>query len=323
MDTNMDTSGQNLDSSADGIDIDPTPPGINPAYAKGKEPKIENKPSEQKVEQPSDEAAQQEAKAAAAALKKLKIKGKEIEVDEDKYHQYAQKGAAATEAWQEAARMKREAEAFFQKLRTNPKEILTDPNIGFDIKQIAKDIIWEEMQDAKLSPEEKARRDELKELQELREKEKARREQEEQSKHAELKQRYSEDYDRKLTETLSKAGLPKTTGTVRRMTDYMLQDIRNGVYRDPSDYVDVVRQDYISDISEMFGQLPGDAILKLIGEPVAKKMREADLARLKTTTPDKGHTFVPGKGMVKTDQAPKKLSGHDWERQIRREMLGR
>lgn len=68
------------------------PPGVNPAFA---EP----------AETPTAEQEKENAhKAAAAAYKKLKIKGREIDVDETKYHEYAQKGAAATETWQEGRR---------------------------------------------------------------------------------------------------------------------------------------------------------------------------------------------------------------------------
>ena len=118
--------------------------GINPSFKE----KAETEPKE-------DTAAEK----AVAALKKLKVKGKEIEVDDAQYHSYAQKGAAATQTWEEAAKMRKEAEGFVHLLKTDPLKILKDPNLGLDFRKIAEDYLWEQLQDEQMSPEQKAQRD--------------------------------------------------------------------------------------------------------------------------------------------------------------------
>ena len=280
--------------------------GINPAM---------------KEEAPAEKEAKKEA-AVAAAMKKLKVKGKEIEVDEANYHAFAQKGAAATETWQEAAKMKRDAEAFVHRLKTNPREVLLDPSLGLDFRKIAEEYLWEQIQDEQLSPEEKATRSRDRELEKYRAAEKETESKAAEAKAKELHNHYAADYDRQITTALSKSGLPKTTGTVRRMTDYMLHDVRAGISRDPSEYIDQVRQDYIHDIQELFGQTDGDTLLKLLGDETGKKLRLADLKRLKSPTPSEGHVFVPGKGMVKEKPA-KKMSGEAWQKDLVKGYLGR
>ena len=144
------------------------PAGMNPAYAKKNakpEPKAEQEP---KDPESSDSKALQEEKKVEAALKKLKIKGREVEVDDSKYHEFAQKGAAATETWQEAAKMKRDAEAFIHELKTNPLKVLKDPNLGVDMRKIAEQFIWEQMQEESLSPEQIDQRKKDAELEEYR-----------------------------------------------------------------------------------------------------------------------------------------------------------
>lgn len=300
------------------------PAGVNPAYAKkpaaAKEAKKEVAEPEVK-EQTQETEQQKEEKKIAAALKKLKVKGKEIEVDENKYHEFAQKGAAATETWQEAARLKREAESFWKALKENPRAVLSDPNLGIDLKKVAEDLIWEELQEAKLSPEEKEYRKEKEELEKYRQSERERKAAEEEAKKRELDEHFAIDYDKKMARAIQESGLPKSTAIVRRMTDYVLHDVRNGIERDFSEYVDAVREDYIKDISELFSDLDGDALIKFLGDANIKKVRESDLKRIKTTTPKENHTFVPGKGMVPA-QKQKKLSGEDWMRQVRKEMSG-
>ena len=276
--------------------------GINPAM---------------KEEDPAEKKA-----AVAAAMKKLKVKGKEIEVDEANYHAFAQKGAAATETWQEAAKMKRDAEAFVHRLKTNPREVLLDPSLGLDFRKIAEEYLWEQIQDEQLSPEEKATRSRDRELEKYRAAEKETESKAAEAKAKELHNHYAADYDRQITTALSKSGLPKTTGTVRRMTDYMLHDVRAGISRDPSEYIDQVRQDYIHDIQELFGQTDGDTLLKLLGDETGKKLRLADLKRLKSPTPSEGHVFVPGKGMVKEKPA-KKMAGDAWQKDLVKGYLGR
>lgn len=282
------------------------PPGVNPAFA-------------EQTETNEDKSAE---KAAAAAYKKLKIKGREIDVDETKYHEYAQKGAAATETWQEAAKMKKDADAFMQRLKENPKAVLADKNLGIDFRKVAEEYLWEQLQDEQMSPQEKAQRDKERRL-EILEAEKAKRDEHEseQQRMAEH-QHYIQEFDQKISKALATSGLPKTSGTVRRVAEYMKLDIDAGIDRDPIEYIDAVRADYMADIQELLSSMEGDALLKMLGDESAKKMRTADLKRLKSTTPKEGHVFVPGKGMQKAD-APKKLSGKDWERDVMKSLMSR
>ena len=298
--TSTESNVETTDSSPSGVE-----PGINPAYA-------EEAPKAEKTA---------EQKEAAAALRKLKFKNREVEVDDAKYHEYAQKGLASTETWQEAAKMKREAEQFIHRLKNDPRSVLTDPTLGVDFRKIAEEYVWEQIQEEQLSPEQKQARDMDRELKKYREQEEKAKVSEKEQKAQQLREHYSTDYDKRISQALSTSGLPKTEGTVKRMIEYMLHDVNNGFQRDASDYVEYVRQDYMRDIQELFGQTDGDTLMKFLGEDTMKKAREADLKRLKTTTPESGHTFVPGKGMVKA-KAQKKLSGLDWERSVMKDFKG-
>lgn len=297
------------------------PAGMNPAYAKANAKKAAAKTAPEPEVTEVEEKATEQEKKVEAALKKLKIKGREVEVDDSKYHEFAQKGAAATETWQEAAKMKRDAEAFLHELKTNPLKVLRDPNLGVDLRKIAEQAIWEEMQEESLSPEQIEQRKKDAELEEYRAEKEAKKKADEEQKMSELDQHYSADYDKRITAALHTAGLPRTTGTVRRITDYMLNDVRNGVERDMADYLEHVRQDYMADFAEFFDATDGEKLSKFLGDKNLKKVRESDLKKMKTTTPQQGHTFVPGKGMV--SKPAKKLGGEDWVKQIRKEMLGK
>lgn len=294
--------------------ISTVPAGMNPAFAEKSAPAAEVKAE--------TEATPAEKKEAAAILKKLKIRGKEMEVDDSKYHEYAQKGAAATETWQEAAKMKKEADAFMARLKSDPRSVLTDPNLGIDFRKVAEDFLYDKITEESLSPEQKAQRDKERRLEILEAQAKERAESESERERQAEHNHYRNEYDQKITKALTASGLPKTTGTVRRVAEYLRQDIQDGIDRDPAEYVETVRQDYIEDIKELISKLDGKTLIKMFGEETAKKMRISDLERLKSTTPAEGQRFVPGKGSPAADK-PKKLSGKDWERDVMKSMMGR
>ena len=300
--------------------ISDVPAGMNPAYMKKDTKLPTNKEHEPEVPAETTE----EKKEAAALKRKFKVRGKEIEVelDDGRYHDLAQKGWVAEEKWQEAAKMKKEADAFVERLKKNPIEVLKDPSLGVDFRKVAEDYLWEQMQEENLSPEEKQYRREQNELKDLRDAKQQYESEQEAIKHQAEVQHFEQDYDRKVSTALADSGLPKTTGTIRRITEYMLLDVKNGVERPIADYVDLVSRDYAADIKDLIGQLPADKLLKLLGGDVAKKIRDHDVAKLRSPQPASGHTFVPGKGMVKDNKPQKKLGGHDWQQQIMKEMRG-
>jgi hypothetical protein len=284
--------------------------GINPAV----------KAEEAKTEESAEKTA--EKKAAAAALKKLKVKGKEIEVDESKYHEYAQKGAAATETWQEAAKMRKEADDFMRRLKEDPRGLLTDPSIGVDFRKIAEEYIWEQIQEEQLSPEQKAARDRDRELEKYRTEAQKREQEQAEAQKQQQAEYYRQEFDKRISDALSRSELPKDEYTVDRLLHYLRLDISKGFQQDIGEYVKMVEADYQNSVKSIIGKLNGDQLLAWLGEDAMKKARESDLKRLKTSTPASGHTFVPGKGMIKAD-APKKLSGQDWERSVLADFKGR
>ena len=274
------------------------------------------------TEVPAGENPAEVKPAEVSALRKLKVKGKEIEVDEAKFIEYAQKGAASTETWQEAAKMRKEYESFMHRLKTNPREVLLDPSLGVDFRKVAEDYLWEQIQDEQLTPEQKAQKARDRELEKYKKQHEEKEKEELTAKQQAQAQHYAQDYDRQISGALAASGLPKTTGTVRRMTEYMIHDVKAGFQRDAAEYVEMVRNDYMQDIKELLGSVEGEHLLKFLGEDGAKKLRTADLSRLKSTTPKEGHTFVPGKGMVGKEKV-KKMGGFDWEAAIKKEMLGK
>jgi hypothetical protein len=96
--------------------------------------------------------------AAEKKIWKLKAAGKEIDFDasdEERVKRAIEKGLGADEVFQTAAQTRKQAERFLHLLRTDPKSILTNPNLGIDIKKVAEEIVWDAIQEQSLTPEQK------------------------------------------------------------------------------------------------------------------------------------------------------------------------
>jgi hypothetical protein len=63
--------------------------------------------------------------------------------------QWAQKGMGSDQKFNEAAKMRQQSEKLIQLLRENPRKILEDPRIGIDLKKLAQEVLWEQIQQEK------------------------------------------------------------------------------------------------------------------------------------------------------------------------------
>lgn len=223
-----------------------------------------------------------EKKQEAARRLKLKVDKQEMDLPEDEVLKLAQLGVASQKRFQEASQLRKQSEDFVKLLKENPEAVLSNPAIGVNVREWAEKYLAEQLKREQLSPEQRR-------IQEL-EADKAKnddekRTREEQNKHEEnqkLQDHYKQEFDKKFTEVLSTSGLPKTPFTIKRLANYMEHAVANGMEDvEPKDLVPLVRQDYMREISDLFSQTEGDALISLLGDGVANKIRKADLARLK------------------------------------------
>ena len=230
---------------------------------------------------PGDQSRQPKPPVQPPRKMKLKVDGRNEELSEEEVIKWAQMGRAAQSRFQEAAAMRKQAEDFIQMLKTNPRAVLENKNIGVDLRKFAEDYLGEQLRAQQMTPEQRRIKEledslKAKEAQEAEGKKTA-----EQRQHdAEIAQ-YQQEYDISIPQAIEKAGLPKTPYTVKRITDYMISALNNGVDVSPDAVTEMVRQDYMSDLIALAGGMDGDRLLALFGDGVSNKIRKADLARLK------------------------------------------
>lgn len=174
-----------------------------------------------------------------------------------------------------------EAQQFIDELKRNPEKILSDPNLGIDLKKFAAKIIEEEISNSQKSPDqlekEKAQK-ELKAIKEEREREK----QEFQRKESErMTQQAYEQYDIEMTRAIEKSDLPKSPYVVKKMADYLYTALQNGVDLTADEVMPLVREEIMSDIQSMFATSGEEVITKLLGKDNLNKLRKSSIAKAK------------------------------------------
>ncbi len=218
-----------------------------------------------------------------------------------------QMSKVAQKRMQSEAQLQKEVRSFVDELRKNPRKVLSDPNLGVDLKEIARQIIEEEISNSQKSPEQikqEALESELKELRAEREREKEEMSARELER---LQQQEMERYDTQITKALSNSSLPKSPYVVKKMADYMLMSLNEGLDVTPDDILPLVEEEIRNDLKQMFAVLGEDAIEGLVGKEVINKMRKRNLAKappspLKSSIKDIGTKRVE----PKKEEGPKK-----------------
>ena len=263
--------------------------------------------------------------AEVKKIKKLKLKfnGREFEEDLpfeiDEAHadwltKQRQKAMLADHKANEYSQLEREIGAFIQELRKNPKKALSNPAIGLDIKQFAAEILQEEIEQAQKSPEQIKEEALVRELEEL----KAEREREKQEMSARelerLTEREYERYDNLMSSAIESSDLPKSPYVVKKMTEYLMMGIENGIDVEPKDVIPLIREEIQNDIQEMFQVMPAEVIEQIVGKSNIEKLRKKRVAGAKAP--------VPVKSSLKDVGAQKKEEKKEEKKQTLRDFFG-
>ena len=275
--------------------------------------------------EPTAPALATETAPAPVAKHKLKINGQEREVTIDEMRRMAEKAGGADEMFRQSAAMRKEGQELAEKLRKDPNYFVKHPEYGPSIRKAVEDAIYEEIDMAKLTPEQR-RIKELEREKEGREKDDlTKKEQAEQEKHQALREKFTIEIDRQITDALMKSDLPKTPNTVKRMAAYMQFAVQNDVQITQDDLVRVVYEDYLQEFKSLLSAVKDDDALARFFDPeTRKRLRSLDLKELRSTAGDKFGQPKEQRG-YSPSKAPavKKMTGQAWRENTMKEFLGK
>jgi len=244
---------------------------------------------EEPITEPEEALAEnEEVKEASTAEEKRRLKVKvddeELEVDEDELLRGYQKARASTKRFQEAAKLRKEAEDLVSKLKENPFEALKGQIDPKQLREMTEQWLIEKLKEEQLSPEER----ELNELRREREKwkqEEVKKEAAQRQQELEVQtQREIERYNSEFVSALEKHSLPKSYATIKRMAYLMKEAAENNYEMDAESAAEIVQEELSGDFSQLIRALSPEALIGFLGKDVADKIRRYDVSKLKNKT---------------------------------------
>jgi hypothetical protein len=242
-------------------------------------PEIEDTGDDLPPETPAE--AKKKAEAAAKRAYKLKVGGKDMEVDEAELLKRAQMGYSADQKWQEAAQLRKQVDSFIQAFQKDPWEAMRQ--MGMDPDAKAEERIRQRIEEMQKSPEQLEKEKMQRELEQM----KADRERERMETQEREKQRIQEQYAIEIENDISAAldnnefGFPKTPYVVKRIADTMILALQQGIATNndrlknitAKDVLPIVRDEILAEQREMYSLSPDEIFEQLVGKDRLNKYR--------------------------------------------------
>lgn len=230
--------------------------------------------------------AKQEAKKQLKKIM-LKVDGEEFEEeydpnDENFIREQMQLAKVSRKRMQEKALIEKDVLQFLEDMKKNPKKALSDPAIGLDLKKFAEEIIKEEIENSKKSPEQKKleeAQEELRAMKEQRDKEKAERDESEKTR---LTEQEFERLDIQMSQALEKHNFPKNPAIIKRMAEYLMVGLEAKKDLSVEDIIPLIKEDLKNDYRDILNSFPSDDDLEdYIGKEFVDRIRRKNIAKAK------------------------------------------
>lgn len=226
-------------------------------------------------------AANGQAQAPVEVRKmKLKVDGQDVELPESEVIAGFQLSKTSTQRFQEAAKLKQEADRIMQFANENPEEIFK--KTGMSAREWAEKYLLQQLQNDAMSPEQKKARENEDKLRKLEKEDVDRKEKVKQEHVKRLEQEHMQRYDVMFTKALNESGLPKTKFTVKRMAELQSINLKKGLELDASQLAKVVREDFLNEKKSLLEGMNGNQLLEFLGPELIKKFSKAQIAKLKS-----------------------------------------
>lgn len=275
--------------------------------------------SDEEVDAAEAAEVEKETKASRKKMKSFKVNGKskDIEVDFDneaELEKYIQKALGADEKFQEAAMTRKQAEQLVDMLRTNPRAVLSHPDLGLDIQKLAHEIINEQIEDMSKSPEQKRLEEMEKQLKAYEEDKKKL---ENEKREAELGRMEAEAFqqlDEQISKALASTSLPKSPYVVKRITDAMIEAVNLGYVNVTAEQVmPYVEEQLTNEIQRLFEESPDEVMEKLTGKGRLDKYRKARVAKAKAKPVDTPKQIKETGATSKSEQPKEESKASYWK----------
>lgn len=236
----------------------------------------------------------------------VKIDGKEIAVDYDELLSGYQLKKASLDRMNQASKQEQMARDVLKRFSGKDKAAFKE--LGIDPYEWAESMLSEKIQQDLLTPEQREKNELLSKIAAYEQEKKSA---DDASKQAEFQKAYNfhaQDLDNKFTEALKTAKVPKTAATVRRMADYMMKFANAGQNVEPADVISYVKQDYMEEHQQLWGESDLDQLYEQFGKANIDKLIKAHNAKMSKADPTPSRQRQQGaKPAGKAKKGPKDL----------------
>lgn len=234
---------------------------------------------------PSAEGNQDQPTTSTPEPRKFKVKidGTEKEYDEDTLLTEFQKREAAHKRFEQASAERKQAEAIYNLLKTNPFEAMA--KLGLNPREVTETWLAEQLSLEMMTPEERELKDLRREKEERKRQEEEYRKQREEQELQELTSKHAQDYENQFIDALGKSSLPANATSVRRVAEVMYQAALQGVEIPVTKAIKIVEQDVAEWRKSHLSSLDSDRLYETLGEEGVRKLRERDIKNIKNPTP--------------------------------------
>lgn len=250
--------------------------------------------------------------AAAEAMRKYKVKvdGSEMEVDEKELLRGYAHQKAASKALNEGKQLRKQAEQLISMMRDQGQLFDVIKKMGHDPRKLAEEYLASQLQDELMDPREKELRDTKAKLKQIEDMDRMQRETVEKQRLEQLKGRFSEEYTTQFIDALKTSGLPQSKSMVAEMAKYVGRAAQIGFKMTAQEAAQLVREDLVSQHKTVIGESDGEALIRILGEDVANKVRKWDTSRVKS--PEQNLQTPVEQGEPKDRSRPSGLSKKEY-----------
>jgi hypothetical protein len=248
-----------------------------------------------------------------------KIVNKTIDLsDENALRNELQLSAAARQAMQEAANLKKLYESEVSRLKQDPFSVLAE--LGLDPDQLAEMRIQQRIEEMKKSPEQVEREKIQAELQAAREEARRLKEERDSEQFEKLKDQAAVQIETEIEQALdSHKSLPKSRHIVKRIADSMLWAINNG-FEDVTaeDVMPLVEKEWRDEMSRLMDDSSEDILEQLIGQRNIDRLRAKRLNVMNISNAKTASSVKPTAGSVQKQEEVKreKIKQRDFFKQL-------
>ena len=227
-----------------------------------------------------------EAKEPAPAPKKHKVKvdDQEMEVDESELVRGYSKAQASQKRFEEAAKLRREADEKISKFKNSPIDALAE--LGLDPEELAEAIYLRKIERAiqmELSPEERQAQADQEELESYRNEKLTAKKKEEAEKFESSVEAERVNFSEKISKAMEASNLSKDPYTIRSAALFIKSCLQNGFEPDAEEIREAIEGRVQNDYKSQVVGKKGKDLVKWLGEEVVNEIRRHDLENLRAS----------------------------------------